>query len=148
MRKDQIRELLAGYVDNELSEEEKAAVDRALAEDAELRAELEEFRNLKTVTGMAQYADLPLEVWETYWQSLYRKIERGFGWILLSLGAILLLGFGLYHAFEQMYLDPELPLWVKIGVTGVAGGSVVLLVSYGRQRYFAHKRDRYRRVLR
>lgn len=146
--RNEIRELLAGYVDGELSDEERAAVEKALAEDPELRAELEEFRKLKEVTGMATYADLPEQVWEQYWESLYRKLERGIGWVFLSIGAILLLGFGLYHAFREMYLDPSAPLWVKVGVTAVAAGLVILLVSYGRERFFAFKRDRYRRVLR
>lgn len=145
---ERIRELLAGYIDGELSEEERAAVEKALAEDEHLRAELEEFRKLKEVTGMAQYADLPEQVWEKYWESLYRKLERGFGWVLLSLGALVLIGFGLYHAFRDMYLDPAVPLWVKFGITGVAAGAAVLLVSYGRERFFAFKRDRYRRITR
>ena len=143
-----IRELLAGYVDGELTPEERAAVEKALADDPELRAELEEFRKLKEVTCMAQYADLPEQVWERYWESLYRKLERGAGWILLSLGAIMLIGFGLFHAFRDLYLNPDLSLWVKVGFTAAAGGFVILLVSFARERYFAFKRDRYRRVLR
>ncbi len=143
-----IRELLAGYVDGELTPEERAAVDKALAEDPELRAELEEFQKLKEVTGMAQYADLPEQVWERYWESLYRKLERGAGWILLSLGAIILIGFGLFQAFRGLYLNPDIPLWAKIGFTAAAAGLVILLVSFGRERYFAFKLDRYRRVLR
>ena len=147
MAKD-VRELLAGYIDGELTAEERSAVEKALAEDPELRAELEEFRNLREVTGMAQYADLPEGVWERYWESLYRKLERGIGWILISIGAIILAGFGLYHFFERMYLDPTVPLWVKIGVSAVGAGGAVLLVSYGRERLFAYRRDRYRRILR
>ncbi|MEW5994814.1 MAG: zf-HC2 domain-containing protein, partial [Candidatus Zixiibacteriota bacterium] len=58
------RKLLAGYVDGELTDEERAAFERELQSNAELRAELEEFRKLKEVTGMVRYADLPDEVWE------------------------------------------------------------------------------------
>lgn len=143
-----IRELLAGYVDGELTPEERAEVEKALAEDPELRAELEEFQKLKEVTGMAQFADLPEQVWERYWESLYRKLERSAGWILLSLGAIALIGFGLFQAFRGLYLDPAVSIWVKIGFTAATAGLVILLVSFGRERYFAFKRDRYRRVLR
>ncbi|MBU8934836.1 MAG: zf-HC2 domain-containing protein [candidate division Zixibacteria bacterium] len=142
-----IRKLLAGYVDGELTNEEKMAVEQALAESPELQTELEEFRKLKEVTGMAQYADLPDEVWETYWESIYKKLERGIGWIFFSVGAIVLLGFGLYEVFSQLYLDPDAPLWTKIGLTALAVGSAVLLVSFGRERWFAYKRDRYGKVL-
>jgi len=141
-----IRELLAGYVDGELTDEQRQAVEEELAKNPELRAELEEFRRLKEVTGMVRYADLPDEVWEDYWHSVYRKLERGIGWILFSIGAIVLLGYGLYQMFRGLYFDPEVPFLIKVGVTGIAGGLIFLLVSYARERLFAYRRDRYREV--
>jgi hypothetical protein len=140
------RKLLAGYIDGELTEEERAALERALQQDPQLRTELEEFRKLKEVTGMVRYADLPDEVWESYWQSLYRKLERGIGWILFSIGAIVLLCFGLYQGLHDLYVNPEVSLWVKIGVTALGGGLIFLLVSFVRERLFAYKHDRYREV--
>lgn len=142
------RELLAGYVDGELSEEERREFETMLESDPDLRAELNEFRRLKEVTSVVKYADLPDEVWETYWQSLYRKTERGLGWILFSIGAIVVICFGLYHAFASLYADPKAPLWLKVGLTGVGVGFAFLLVSYGRERLFAYRRDRYKEVVR
>ncbi len=143
---ERLREMLAGYVDGELSDEQREAFEKELTNDDALRAELEEFRKLKEVTGMVQYADLPEEVWENYWHSIYRKTERGFGWILMSFGAIILSCFGLYHVFYELYIDPAVPLWVKIGLTTLTVGAVVLLVSIGRERLFAYNRERYREV--
>ncbi len=139
--------MLAGYVDGELSDEERQAFEAALAQDPELRAELEEFKRLQEVTGVMQYADLPDEVWDNYWQSIYRKTERGFGWILLSLGAIILLCFGLYEVMRELYVDSQIPLWVKIGVTAGGVGFIILLVSYIRERLFAYNRTRYKEVI-
>ena len=147
MTKDK-RELLAGYVDGELSEDEKRAFEQALQQDPQLRDELEEFRKLKEVTGMVRYADLPEEVWENYWHNLYRKLERGIGWILFSVGAIILLAFGVFQLMSELYADPEVPMLVKVGTTTLGLGAVVLLVSFGRQRLFAYRRDRYREVTR
>jgi methionine salvage enolase-phosphatase E1 len=143
-----LREMLAGYVDDELSDEQKKAFEKELANNAELRAELDKFRKLKEVTGMVQYADLPLAVWESYWSSLYRKLERGIGWILFSVGAVILLLFGLYVGLRDLYIDPNVSLWVKIGVTGVGAGLIILLVSFVRERLFAYRRERYREVIR
>jgi len=143
---ERLREMLAGYVDGELTDKQREAFEKELATNAELRADLEEFKRLNEVTGMAKYADLPEEVWENYWQSLYRKTERGFGWILFSIGAIVLACFGLYHAFYEMYVDPSVPLWMKIGVSTLTVGAVILLVSYCRERLFAYNRERYREV--
>lgn len=143
---DDLRKLVAGYVDGELTQDQKMAFEQELAANPELRAELEEFQNLQKVTGMMRYADLPPEVWETYWQSLYRKLERGIGWIILSISAIVLLCFGAFEAFSHLWLEPDNPLWLKLSVSGIAVGAIILLVSYGRERLFAYKRDRYREV--
>ncbi len=143
---ERLRQLLAGYVDGELSESERATFESELAKSAELRAELEEFKKLKEVTGTMKYADLPDEVWESYWASVYRKTERGLGWILLSISAILLLCFGAWHLFSGLWTSPEIPLWAKIGISGATVGAIILLVSYGRERLFAYNRDRYREV--
>ncbi len=145
---DNVHEMLAGYVDGELTEEQRQYVESELARSPELRAELEEFRKLKEVTGMAHYADLPEEVWDNYWESIYKRTERGIGWILLSLGAIALLCFGLYEVLHALYVDPEAPLWLKIGLTTLGTGAIFLLVSYARERLFAYKRDRYKEVTR
>ena len=141
-----MREYLAGYVDGELTDEQQKQFEDQLRNDPALQAELDEFQKLKEVTSMVSYADLPDEVWENYWQSIYRKTERGIGWILLSLGAIILLGFGLFTGLTELYMNPNNPLWLKVGITGVGGGLVFLLVSYGRERIFAYNRDRYKEV--
>ena len=140
--------MLAGYVDGELNADDKAEFEAELLINPELKAELEEFMNLQKVTGMVKYADLPLEVWENYWQNLYRKTERGFGWILFSLGFVILACFGAYEIFSELYADPEAPLWLKIGLTTLMAGSIFLLISYGRERIFAYNRDRYKEVQR
>lgn len=143
-----MHEWLAGYVDGELSEEQRRQFEEELERNPKLREELEAFQKLQEVTGMARYADLPDEVWESYWANIYRRLERGIGWIVFSAGAIILLLFGLYHAMSSLYAAAEVPLWIKIGVTGVLAGTIILLVSYGRERLFAYNRDRYKEVKR
>jgi hypothetical protein len=140
------KQLLAGYVDNELTARERVEFEQELAVNAELQRELKEFNRLKAVTNQMKYADLPDEVWEAYWQSVYRKIERGAGWVLASIGAIILLVFGLFQAFSKLYADPSSPLWLKLGLTLGSIGVIILLVSLIRERFFAYKRERYTEV--
>ncbi len=141
-----MREMLAGYVDGELPENDRLAFEKELDTNPELRAELEEFMNLKEVTGIMTYADLPDEVWENYWQSLYKKTERSLGWILFSVGAIVLIFTGLFQIMNELYADSSVPLLIKISVTALILGAVILFVSFGRERIFAYKRDRYKEV--
>lgn len=143
---EKLSELLAGYVDGELTDDEKLEFERELSHSAELRAELEEFMNLKEVTDTMRYADIPDQVWDSYWESLYKKTERGIGWILSSIGAIVILCFGGYQMFAELFTDPEAPLWLKIGLPTGCAGAAILLVSFGRERLFARKRERYTEV--
>lgn len=143
-----IHEMLAGYVDGELSEEERHTFEQELDRNPELQAELKEFMKLKEVTGLVKYADLPEEVWESYWQSLYRKVERGAGWIFYSIGAIVLVCYGLFELFSNLFINPEVPILVKIAVLAFVLGSAVLLVSLIREQIFAYRRDRYKEVTR
>ena len=140
------KQLLAGYVDNELTPVEKLEFERELSTNAELQRELKEFNRLKMVTSQMKYADLPDEVWEAYWQSVYRKIERGAGWALASVGAIILLVFGVFEVFSKLYADPTTPVWLKIGLSLGSIGVIILLVSVFRERFFAYKRERYTEV--
>lgn len=140
------KQLLAGYVDNELNPEERREFERELEHNPELKSEVKEFNRLKLVTSQMKYADLPDEVWEAYWQSLYKKIERGTGWVLASVGAMVLLVFGLFEAFSKLYANPESPLWLKFGLTVGCIGVIILLVSLVRERFFAYKRERYTEV--
>lgn len=142
------RELLAGYIDGELSDEERRAFEAELAVNQELKAELDEFMKLNQITSQVKYADLPDEVWERYWESLYKKLERGFGWIFFSIGAIILLCFGLFELLSGIIMNPEVPMIIKIGVSAISVGAVILLVSFVRERLFAYKHERYREVKR
>ena len=141
------QKLLAGYLDNELTEAERREFDSELQRNPELRAELEQFTNLKRVTDSVRYADLPDAVWETYWSSIYRKLERGLGWLLFSAGAILLGCYGIFQMLSTLYFDTRISMIVKVGVTGLLCGLVIILVSLIRERVFAYKNGRYREVL-
>ena len=140
-------ELLAGYIDGELSSEEKADFERELENNPSQKKELEDFRKLQELTNSMQFADLPDEVWESYWQSLYKRLERSTGWILFSVSSILLLCYGAFNLLREMYTNSDISLFIKIAVTSLVVGLIILLVSYIRERLFAYKRERYTEVM-
>ncbi len=148
MNEEELKILLAGYQDGELDEEQHEMVEKYLAEHPDARAELARLEHVKEVTEKVQYDDLPLEVWEGYWQNLYRRLERGIGWIFLSLGAIILLLLGGFYLIRDFFMDPAVGILLKIGIGALIVGGVFLLVSVGRESMFAFRRDRYREVKR
>ena len=86
----------------------------------------------------------PKDVWRLYWASVYNRLERRIGWILLSIGAMIILFFGGYKMVEGIIQDPSTPLLLKAGILIFLGGIVVLLVSLIREQFFVRKRERYK----
>ena len=82
---------------------------------------------------------------DRYWSNVYNRLERGLGWILFSLGAILLLCWGAFAAIEEMIQDPNVSMVIKIGVVALVAGLVVLFVSIARERLTMRKTDKYSR---
>ena len=87
-------------------------------------------------------SDLELQ---RYWGGVYNRLERGAGWILLSLGIIVLASFAAIVMVQEMLGDPELPLLMKVGVVALVIGGVTLFVSVFRERLSIKKTDKYSR---
>ena len=73
------------------------------------------------------------------------RIERGIGWVLFSVGSILLLSYGAFKLIEEMVRNPDVALALKIGTLALIFGLVVLLVSVLRERLAVRKVDKYSR---
>jgi predicted anti-sigma-YlaC factor YlaD len=146
MKCEEIKPLLMAYLDGEIEEKERLKVEKHLSECENCRREHKSFVRLKEVTDSMRFADLSDELWESYWKGVYRRIERGAGWVFLSIGAIILLAFGGYQFFKELFADPNISWIVKVGISTCAFGVIVLLVSIIRERLFLFKTDRYREV--
>jgi len=93
-----------------------------------------------------KFTDLSDELWAGYWKGIYRRVERGAGWIFLSIGAIILLAFGVFQFFKEFFTDPSVSLIVKMGAGAFSLGIIILLVSIIRERLFLFRTERYREV--
>ena len=141
-----IKELISFYHDGELDSNDKQTVEDHLKECAECRKEFEQMGKFEEVMEKMQFKKPQKEVWEVYWGAVYNRLERRIGWILLSIGGMILLFFGGYKAVEGIIQDSSISLLLKIGILTVLGGVVVLLVSLLREQIFVHKRERYKEV--
>ncbi len=143
MKDEEIRTLMMRVVDGLASSEEQEALADATRGHEEWETELRAFMKIKEVTDGMRFKDLPDSYWPGYWESVYRRLERGLGWILTSVGAMILLSFGAYTGLSGLYSDPNVSLIVKIGVTAAGLGGIIMLVSFLRERLFARKHERY-----
>lgn len=134
--------LINKYIDKKLSEQEKEELYKLIKKDKKLEEELKELYKMKEVMSMLKSTD-PDKEWDEYWSHLYNRLERGVGWIITSIGTILLLTFAGFQFVKELIKDPQLALYAKIGIMALIIGFVILFVSVVRERIFMGKSDKY-----
>ncbi len=142
------KDLMMGYLDEELSGEQKRRFEEHLAGCPECAGELEEFRRLKAITDEVTLMEPEDRLWQDYWGGIYNRIERGVGWTVFSVAAILLTIYGGFRAIEEIIRDPHVELIFKMGLLALLAGLAILFVSVLRERIYFWKRDRYKDVRR
>ncbi len=141
-----LKELISSYHDGGLSSEQKRLVEAHIQTCAECRKEWEAMKKLEGAMKKMELKKPNPEVWKVYGTSVYNRLERRIGWILFSLGAMILLFFGGYKMVESIIQDATAPVLLKVGILAILGGFVVLLVSVLRERLFVRRRERYKEV--
>jgi len=133
-------------LDGENSDADNAELHDLMESDQILRDEWESLSRVKEHTRGLELAKPPDELWEGYMDSVYRRVERGIGWILLSVGAVVLFSYVLWEVVRELVGDVTIPWYVKGGGLALLVGIVILAVSVIREKYFVFRDDPYRDV--
>lgn len=136
------------YLDGDITADEQTELDSILSSDSELKEEFEEQVRIKGVLRKMKLKNPSVEVWDSYWLGVYNRLERGLAWILVSVGAIILIGYGAFEAISEMLKDTSTPGFVKIGISTLVTGGVILLFSVIREKLFTRKHDKYKEIQR
>ncbi len=142
------KNLMMGYLDDELDKDQRRELERHLESCAECSGELEEFRQLKKITDEVKFVEPEDKVWQQYWGGIYNRMERSIGWIVFSIAAIVLLIYGGFKAIEELIKDPTVDVILKAGLVLLIVGVAILFVSVLRERMYFRKKDRYKDVRR
>ena len=144
MTEDRLAELMVKATDDVATRREMEELMAYALEHPQVRRELEAHRALRAVTdGWVDRLSADLAE-DRHRSSGAFRLERLVGTMLLIVGSLVLAGFGTL----QFWLDPEVPLWVSSGVTMLAVGSIVLLISAIRWRLSTRAEDPYSEVIR
>ncbi len=142
------KDLMMGYLDNELSDEQRRQFEEHLAGCSECKDELKEFRKLKAITDEVTLVEPEDRIWQDYWDGIYNRIERGVGWIVFSVAAILLTIYGGFKLIEELIKDATIGMLLKAGLLALIAGLAILFVSVLRERLHFWQKDRYKDVRR
>jgi hypothetical protein len=140
--------LIVQYVDNEISAEDREILLSHISNCSHCQKSMEEMKNIKEVSKEMKNKLFPDMAWDEYWRHLYNRLERGISWILISVGAIILLGIAVYHFILDVIGSFHLNAFEKFGILALTLGFVVLFVSVLREKIMVRKHDKYKEVIR
>lgn len=129
-------------LDGEMSAAEVSAYEEHMRECDTCRLEM---KSLGRVVRFSEELRLRVpddEFWKGYWESVYRRRERGVGFVLLIAGLLALAGYGIFRAVTS----PSLLTYEGISILVILVGLVVIFVSVVRERYHESRNDPYREV--
>ena len=137
-----VGELLSGYIDGELTQQERQRVDVHCESCAECRQLRDELRNIRRDVSDARLSEIGEDNWREMMNDSTVRVTRGIGWLLLIGGFLAVAGIGIY----EFLTDPSVGWTEKLVVTVIYGGFVALFVSVLRQRLIERKSDKYKDV--
>lgn len=136
------KELMMASLDGEICDAERAELESHLAECADCRREYDEMRKLSELVGEIELPKPSQEDMMKYWPSVYAKIERGAGWGLVIIGAVIWFAYGVY----LFITDPGTGALTKLLIALPVVGVLMLLISVIRERMVVGKTERYKEV--
>ncbi|MHC9509610.1 anti-sigma factor family protein [Kangiella sp. M94] len=139
---DKTQELISGYIDHELNQQDRQRVRVHIESCDQCRAVYDDLLAIKQEMGNLQYPECE----EAQLDKIIKEpVANGMalvGWIILIIGFV---GFMVWQLFT-FYTEPSVPFWVKAGVFLIEAGVLLLLGSVLRQRIIALKTDKYKNV--
>lgn len=141
---DQIKPLLMGMLDHELSPEETEAVNEHLTRCPACRQEFSQLRESSRPLAEIRFAEPHDAVLDRLWKSPYSRLSRATGLILVIGGYLALIAYSLYEFFISNN-EAAVP---KIAVGAILLGFFVLLGHVVRERLKSYSTDPYKGIQR
>ena len=144
MNQERYEMLMVKVVDGVATPAERDELMSWVIDKPELRKELESHQAVKAVTdGWVERLMVDLAEDQVQKGAGHRvAVGVGLGVLLTSVLAVFGWGMG------ELFLDPEVPLAVQLGIAGSAVGFLILLGVVIRQRLITRKSDKYTEIVR
>ena len=137
-----VDEMLSGYLDGELTQQNRQRVDLHLQRCDACRRNLQDLAALRERMGRARLGTDHTDKWREMMDDTKVKVSLGVGWLLLIGGILVIAGVGLYH----FVTDASTGWGVKLMVSAPYAGLAALFVAVLRQRLLERKTDKYKDV--
>lgn len=130
------------FLDREMTVEEQRVYEEHVGTCEVCASELEDLGRIVKLTDELRLRPPDGEFWDSYWLGLYRRTERGTGFLLMMIGIAAVLAFAVWKAVTS----PEFLTFKGLAIAAVVLGLVVVFLSVVRERYHESKNDPYKEV--
>ncbi len=135
-------ELLSGYLDGELTQQEAQKVMLWLENDNEYKKLHDELLSMRQEVQSLSLQENELDHLDKLIKEPIAKTSRILGFILICSSATILIGFLLFFILT----NPAISLAIKIGIGLMGTGSLLLLISVLRQKMLNTSNEKYNRL--
>jgi hypothetical protein len=143
MKCEEIEVYLSGYLDRELTQQDRQPVENHLRTCERCERLLEELREAKKAAQGLDMKQPAEEDWKLMEAHILERIGQGLGWSVLLVWLVVTIAYCLY----QYGTSPQEPLFEKILVFSLFLGFGLLFLSVLSQRIRERRTDRYKGVL-
>ncbi len=138
-----VHELLSGYIDSELTQQDRQRVQLHCEKCRECSEQLAELQALRGQIAESTLSEVGQDIWRERTNDVTARTSRGIGWLALIGGVLLAAGLAIYEFVKEM--GSMSPLSILI-IGGIYGGLLLLFISVLRQRLVERRTDRYKDV--
>ena len=142
MTGEHVGEMLSGYIDGELTQQQRQRVEIHCESCAACAGELLELGKLREEIGAAKRSAIGEDAGRETMSDSTVRTSRGIGWLLLVGGILAAAGI----AVLTFLTDPAIGLRDKLIAGAIYGGLAFLFISVLRQRLVERKTDKYKDV--
>jgi hypothetical protein len=143
-------ELLSGYLDGALTQQEEQQVRLHLERSLEARTMLAELAELRSAARQTPFAPVEDRQWSEQPRTRASALAMRFGLVLLALwglGVVFVIGWQASHAPSGTEMHRGMIWWAAALWTTGLGGALLVFLSILGDRLTDRRHDRYRRVL-
>jgi anti-sigma factor RsiW len=137
-----VGEMLSGFVDGELTQQERQLVMLHCDQCTECRDNLAGLRELRERIGNSNLSEVGEDQWRETMNDNTVETTRSIGWLFFIAGLLVIAGIGL----AGFLFSDEISFGMKFILIAVYGGLALLLYSVLRQRLIERKTDKYKDV--
>lgn len=137
-----VGEQLSGFIDGELTQQERQFVTLHCEVCADCRENLDRLRELRNRIGTAGLSEVGEDKWRESIDDSTVQLTRGIGWLSFIVGLLIVVGI----ALVGFLFSDDISVGMKLLMFAVYGGLAALFFSVLRQRLIERKTDKYKDV--